>query len=518
MNLTFLQSADPVEVYDFVEVTIRTCTPIDQPFTAVSVRGEFDGKAVDGFCDAQDGSVYRVRFMPERTGKFDYRITFRAGEVEARHQGRFRARDGGRKGLLRVDREHPWHFLWSGTNEHLFWNSTTTYLIAGCQDGVILQSLERLRRLKVNRIRVSLSPARVKDGMAWYEPVYPSEEFTFLYGPWLAARPESVNDPGWDVTRFDIAYWRKFERLLREARARDILVSVVFYTDGRLPGAYPFPHDQFGGNPDEERYYRCAAARLAPFANVMWDVSNEYQLFRNEAWAEAMGAFLSACDPYDHLMSVHGHEQFRFRQAPWADFAMYQCWDESGGYEFMLKNRCEQAAAGRPMPQVNEEYGYEDHYPRGWGGARVAPARAADNRRRLAWEITMAGGYQTTGEYAGNGLGGWINGRGDDFMTMLEGYARIGEFFTAFDWWKLEPRPDLAGGAMCLAEPGVRYVVYLPQGSSVSLQPEPGDYAASWYNPRTGETLPLPDAGESATATHHAPDTNDWVLHLQRKG
>src|SRR5436190_1993362 len=88
-------------------------------------------------------------------------------------------------------------------------------------------------------------------------------------------------------------------------------------------------------------------------------------------------------------------------------------------YPFDRERRREQAATGRPMPQINEEYGYEDHYPQGWGEGRVAPARDADTRRRIAWEVTMAGCYQTTGESAANGLGGWVNGRGDDSMRML---------------------------------------------------------------------------------------------------
>jgi hypothetical protein len=124
---------------------------------------------------------------------------------------------------------------------------------------------------------------------------------------------------------------------------------------------------------------------------------------------------------------------------------MYQRWDEAGGYRFMLENRCKQAETGRIIPQVNEEYGYEDHYPT-WGGNRKAPARRADDRRRLAWSMYMAGCYQTTGERADTGTGwgpdtggGWLNGRGDDSMKMLVGYGHIVDFFTSVRWWELNP-------------------------------------------------------------------------------
>ena len=65
---------------------------------------------------------------------------------------------------------------------------------------------------------------------------------------------------------------------------------------------------------------------------------------------------------------AEGFEEFHFRRSSWADFAMYQVWDEAGGSAFFLRQREEQAKTGRIIPQVNEEYGYEEHYPTGWGG------------------------------------------------------------------------------------------------------------------------------------------------------
>jgi hypothetical protein len=283
----------------------------------------------------------------------------------------------------------------------------------------------------------------------------------------------------------------------------------------------------------------------------MWDVTNEHHLFRTEDWVRSMGTLIEQSDPYGHLTSVHGHGQFPFRTEPWADFAMFQSWDEHGGYRFMLNNRREQAAAQRPMPQVNEEYGYEDHYPYPWGQARLWPARTADSRRRLAWEITMAGCYQTTGERANDGVGagrdaggGWINGRGNDTMTMLRGYGHLRRFFESFDWWRLEPRTDLLQlppeprrtppadapqaappipvlhpSPVCLADPGKRYVVYLPQGGAVAVELTGGPFRARWWNPRAGGYVPDELTIEARTASPWtspaAPDAEDWVLLIE---
>ena len=451
-DVTFIASADTVDAYDFVEVTMKVDRPdAGSPFTDVVVEGWFarnDGEhvQVDGFCDSADGSTFCIRFMPTQPGSYAYSVKYRHGSEESTHTGEFVARDGRHLGLVRVDKDHPWHFVWEGTGEHYFWNGTTTYWLLGWDDQTIRMNIDRLRKLKVNRLRVAIC-GRVKDGRAWFENVFPTDKFSFRLNPWVAQRPDSVENPGFDVERFNVAHWQKIERMLRFARDKDMNISIIFYVDGARPGVDPFGKERMGQE-DEQRYYRYAVARLAAFSNVMWDVTNEYQLFRNEDWANKMGAFIKECDPYDHLMSVHGHGQFPFRKSPWADFAMYQQWDESGGYQFMLENRRQQAQAGRPIPQVNEEYGYEDHYPT-WGGNRKAPARSADNRRRLAWGMYMAGGYQTTGERADTGTGwgsdtggGWINGRGDESMVMLKGYGLIVDFFTSIPWWTLEPNNE----------------------------------------------------------------------------
>jgi len=132
-GVTFDQSAPEVICYQFVEVTLRVDKPdVSNPFTDVTVEGQFalpgaQPVSVDGFCDSADGSLFRIRFMPTKAGDYDYSVTYRRGAHEVAHKGRFTARKGNRPGLLRVDREHPFHFIYEGTGEHFFWNSTTTY-------------------------------------------------------------------------------------------------------------------------------------------------------------------------------------------------------------------------------------------------------------------------------------------------------------------------------------------------------------------------------------------------------
>jgi hypothetical protein len=283
------------------------------------------------------------------------------------------------------DHAHPWHFQHRGSDRHFFYNGTTAYAILGLDDDGMIRALDRLQKHGVNRIRFALSMARVASAREWFEPVDPRDDFTFLLNPWVATNPEKRRRAGLRHIPFNVAFWQKAERLLAACRQRGIIASVIFYWTGYVPAWTPFGKENAGGD-GEKRYYAYAAARFAAFANIHWDITNEYRLFRDEAWVRVMAPFLKACDPYKHTMSVHGHGDFRFYGEPWADYACYQSWDEHGGYDFMIRNRALQAASGVIAPQVNEEYGYEDHYPQGWGESRVAPARYADSRRRLAWE------------------------------------------------------------------------------------------------------------------------------------
>lgn len=528
------KSASAVNCYDFAEVTLTvTGERAANPFTDAVVEGTFAPKggkplAVEGFCDSADGSVFRIRFMPSKEGPHEYKITYRQGSFKKQFEGTFESIPAQSKGVLRVDPEYRWNFQWDGTKERFFWNGTTAYWLAGWDDETIAEIINRLDRLKVTRIRAALN-GRVKDGRAWCENVEPSQKFSFCLNPWVAANPASVEQPGFDVKRFNVDYWQKFERLLRCARSKDVIISTIFYVDGSRPGVDPFGKAGMGSD-DEQRYYRYAVARLGAFRNVMWDVANEYRLFRDDAWAEKMGSLIKKWDPYQHLTSTHGHGDFRFRTSEWADFAMYQSWDEYGGYEFMLKNRQEQAKTGRIIPQINEEYGYEDHYPTGWGESRVAPARSAENRSRLAWEIYLAGGHQTTGERAGE-VGGWINGKGDDSMTMLERYGYIYDFFTFIPFWTLgpdtnlvtdvQPLPPSRNGTAPKSKPGKVMaarneagdlaVIYIQNGGVVTLKSEllRDGLRPLWFNPRDGGFM---NARAIKPKVYRTPGTNDWVL------
>ena len=518
--MSFSQSADSIEVFDFVEVEITIPSPTTKnPFADVFVTGKFErvndtGELlVEGFCDSADGSVFRVRFMPTEPGEYGYTVTYWQDNLQRVHSAKFKAVNARRRGILDVDRKYPWHFIWKGTGEHYFLNGTTAFLLMGWDDEKVIQtSISRLHVLDVNRIRVLL------DGRTdhfWTEPIKPGSGFRAHLNPWVSRRPEDVLNPEFDFTRFNVPYWQKFERMLRYAREKDMIISVIL-------GWNDTPVHPVAGSEDERRYIRYAVARLGAYSNVTWDLGDDLSSYRDDVWTHATGSYLFELDPYHHLATSHPVDnQHQDRSSPWFGMTSFQQW-ERPLHAWMLEQRRQQASTGRIIPQVNEEYGYEDHYPK-WDPYK-APAASADANRRAAWEIAMAGGYQTTGETAkrGTGMGsdtggGWVNGRGDDTMKMLNGYAHMVHFFASFEWWKVDPHDELVNnGAFCLAEVGQRYIIYLPHGGNVTARLEPGHYKVKWFNPRNGEYSDAPVSDGPVWTSPSTIDGSDWVILLTR--
>src|SRR5262249_42725206 len=146
---------------------------------------------VDGFCDATDGTLFKVRYMPARPGRYRYSVTYRQAGAEQKHEGSFEVADGHRHGVLRVDRDHLWHFIWRGTGEASFFNGTTAYFLIGWEDEAVTRAcLDRFQRYKINRVRVLLN-GRPSHSL-WGEPIIPGMGFQVRINPWPSQRPDHI--------------------------------------------------------------------------------------------------------------------------------------------------------------------------------------------------------------------------------------------------------------------------------------------------------------------------------------
>lgn len=93
-------------------------------------------------------------------------------------------------------------------------------------------------------------------------------------------------------------------------------------------------------------------------------------------------------------------------------------------------------------------------------------------------------------------------------------------FAERMDLARSTPRPDLASSRYCLANPGEEYLVYLPEGGSLTLNlcGATGMFEVEWFLPQVNRTFPgafpLPGGDYVVTA---APYTGDAVLYLHKR-
>jgi hypothetical protein len=133
--------------------------------------------------------------------------------------------------------------------------------------------------------------------------------------------------------------------------------------------------------------------------------------------------------------------------------------------------------------------------------------------RLLHWSYFLSGGhiigFRTTVE-------SWKGG------TQSETIIRnLRKFVERTHFEKMSPKPDLVeGNALCLAERGREYVVYLPVGGAVSAHladvAEGAKLKVQTYNPRTGESVSLgvAEAGRYRLKAPTCGEGQDWVLHI----
>ncbi len=95
------------------------------------------------------------------------------------------------------------------------------------------------------------------------------------------------------------------------------------------------------------------------------------------------------------------------------------------------------------------------------------------------------------------------------------GYAA--RFAQQMDLAAMRPRNALASTKYCLANPGVEYLVYAPQGGefSVDLTAVPHQATARWFDPKGGTLHKATKVRSGSTRKFQAKWQGDAVLHIK---
>jgi len=502
----------PAEVpcFDVYEVELRLKPEPDiNPFTDIQVTALFtpeegDPIPVEGFCDDQEGRVFRVRFSPSIAGT-RYRFSVKCNtSPDWEYRGSFRTTEPAGMEPVIVNPVNPKHFVFARSHRPFYHLGITAYhlLDPTNDEGKIEEFLDYCVENGFNKVRFLLT------GYPRDTDTRSKSEYTPGAGdqwkmPNYGAPPGEVNPlPAWpgephhyDFTRFNVAYWRKADRAVRAMRDRGIVATCIITIEKQgLP-------DEYGAlTADEKRLYRYAVNRLAAFSNVWWDLGNEHNEYRKPEWAPVMGSLVKKWDPYDRLCSAHAYADWIYDNQSWADYIITQQYGDC----FQV-NRWALKYRDIPKPYVNEEYGYEGVLDKPGHGQNT------DLVRKCHWGIALAGGYATYGD--------WTPGTAFYTGEIGRGQAPpqlhfLRETFESLPFQSLKPRNELVGnGSLCLAKPGEIYLVYLPNGGRTTLRVEPRTkgYRVEWLDTRAGKRVKT-TTGRGNRITLQAPGKGDWAV------
>jgi Domain of unknown function (DUF5060)/Protein of unknown function (DUF4038) len=351
------------------------------PFTDVAVSARFRRGTrmidVKGFYDGE--GMYRIRFMPEETGRWSWETRSNRVELNGARGGFTCTKPGpGNHGPLRVAKRY--HFSYEDRTP-FFPMGTTAYAWTYRPEEVRRQTLESFSKYGFNKIRMLFFPKHYGDGknvdISYDPPVFPFE-----------GRAGS-----WDRRRFVPAYFRNFEDRVGDLCVRGIEADVIlyhFYDFGR------WGIDEGWSREDDRRYLDYLVARLAAFRNVWWSLANEYDLVVDPATHAAssvtdrkdwdwLGDHLAKIDPWGHLRSVHQWPfGTLFPDRPWLTHVSCQ---HPNTYSLLMDLRRRYA-----KPVIDDEYQYEGNLPMNWGNC------SAEEETLRHWAAVMAGCYATHGE------------------------------------------------------------------------------------------------------------------------
>lgn len=307
--------------------------------TQFSALFEQDGQAIEvpGFYDG-DG-VYRLRFSPPETGAWHWTTRSNASALNGR-SGQFSAMAPAQDnhGPVQVSKD-GFHFTHAdGTAFRQI--GTTCYSWALQSEAKCRETLRTLADAPFNKMRMLVFP----------------NVASVATDPFVRTG-EGPRD--WDPTRFDPAYFRRFEDRIIRLGELGIEADVILYQ----------PYDAARGysdmkREDDEYYIRYVAARFGAYRNVWWSMANEFDLIESKDDADWDHLFkvLVAADPHDRLRSIHNIRRYYDHRKPWITHASIQ-----NGAAVLDPIRAELHRAFAEKPVIFDEVVYEGDIDKRWG-------------------------------------------------------------------------------------------------------------------------------------------------------
>lgn len=509
-----------------------------------------DGKA--GNTSAESGTIWRAHFAPERTGQWEYHVSFTRGELAAvnsdapaqelkpYHQlgGSFSVLPTNKQGR---DLRSEGRLNYVGKRYLQFAGSNRYFLKIGADAPETLlgyRDFDNTVATSPRKCPLKSWEPHIKD---WREgdPTWKDGRGKGLIGAvnylsrkgcnafsFLTYNAGGDGDNVWPFVDRDDKLHYDCSKLDQWGMVFDHGTHMGMYLhfklqetendDNRTRGKQQVPEALDGGDLGVERklYCRELIARFGHNLALNWNLGEENT--QSTEQQQAMINFIAELDPYDHPIVVHTFpdQQDKVYLPLLGDNskltgASLQNSSLDTTHAQTVKWIEESTAAGRPWVVAFDESGSAAHGQcpdlgyQGFDGHDQTGKyiyTQHEVRQRTLWGHLMGGGagceYYFGYQFVENDL------KCEDWRSRDASwdYGRIAiQFFADHDipFWEMDNRDELIGNPehnnsrYCFAKTGELYLIYLPHGGTcrVNLGDVAGEFSVQWFNPREGGSL-----------------------------
>jgi hypothetical protein len=499
----FTAGAQNVPKWNVHEITLTASREYKNPYLEAAVEATFTGphnakKRVKGFWDGD--RVFKIRFTPDIEGRWSYRTSSADPGLNGK-DGTLNCvpAEKSNHGFVRRDPQYSRYFVYDDGSRYFMLGTTYYEIISNALQGTkYKESIDNLVKYGINKIRFRMNIKTCNN----------------------ADNPYPCSSPyGRTHDEINIAHMKAADRVLDYMKERGIVADFLIFDS----------KDSFyGTNAQDERYLRYILSRYAAYNNVIWCLSNEWQVVKvkdrkfwnNMGWIVRKEDQWLTNGPLLRPLSIHPYggrtqgDTFAYYNEQWPIHAILQAGRTVPGD--LVAHLVLDDTASYDLPVINDEYGYMGDWLGKW--KEYTP----ELHRHSMWGVYIGGGHGSTGDKFSYSDGRPYKSSNWHDRAEYRDVLHMSNFFTkrGIEYWKTSPDNKLinyADRVYIMAEPGRQYIIYAANGGDFKLELPAGDFRAMRFDPRTGEELELANLTGGGLASLTVPEGKDWALYISRK-
>ena len=339
-----------------------------------------------------------------------------------------------------------------------------------------------------------------------------------------------------DFTRFDVSRLEQWEIVFQHMQSKGILLHVVLQETENETLL-----DKGETGPLRQLYYRELIARFAHHNALVWNLGEENgpaswsPVGQNTAQRKAMATFLKKNDPYQHPVLLHTHSHDPLRSDILSDLLGFEYLDglslqqdkREHADSIMAVWRAQSTDSGHEWLITMDEIGM-------WYTGALTDTADVDHptlRRYALWGTLLSGGAGVEWYFGAKHVSNDLTSedwRLRDQLWEITNHAKV--FFEKYlPYWDMTPAHDLVNlkEAYCFGKANEFYVLYLPTSDTyqIDLREATGIFSVQWYDPLSGGDLQegsirtLKGGAKQSIGTppeNNSRSAQDWVVLVRK--